>query len=216
MSHLGSPIMLSMAPGCARNQEILAKLILLAFSLRKMGQNISQQLLDLVNSGDGEVGEIFNSLDKDGSGGLDRKEWLNAAQAFHEAIREAAVTKVKAEVRDSFSAKANPMMGYLIGKMAATSVDLFEEEQQIDVNQWVDSLFSMADKDADGTISLEEFRVFMIEAAPALKKEHAIELRNAVADNMEQNDGCIDKTFSSKSIRVDSSGVSSDSIRKGN
>ena len=184
-----------------------------------MGQNVSKQLVELVNSGDGDVEQLFEALDKDGSGGLDRQEWLDTANAFHEAIREAAVTKVKGEVKESFSAKA-PMMKNLIGKMAAKSVDFFEEEHHVNLYQWVDDLFSVADKDKNETISLKEFRAFITEAAPALKVEHETELRNAVADNMEQNGGFIDKTLSSgstsKSIRVEISGVSPDSIREGN
>lgn len=50
-------------------------------------------------------------------------------------------------------------------------------------------MFSKADSNKDGTISFDEFISFLEKENKSLIVEHEKELRNAVADNMDKNQG---------------------------
>merc|ERR1711924_257594 len=83
----------------------------------------------------------------------------------------------------------------------------------------VDRMFEKADKDKSETVSLDEFRQFIKNDAQQERDAHAQELRDKVADNMEQHGGQIHKTVQAgnmtRSVDVEISGVDPDKIRAG-
>lgn len=98
---------------------------------------------------------------------------------------------MKADVRDSVSRHA-PMMKGMIGKMASQAVSLLAQENEVQRNSWVHDMFARADKDASGSLTFDEFARFFREDAREERSQREAQLREAVAENIDQHAGKID------------------------
>jgi len=161
--------------------------------------------------------KLFGSFDKDKSGSLDKAEWKLFGKYLWLADIKEATEDVKNEVREEFKSKA-PMMAGMMGAAASNATGLIAKGvQPSDVDKWVESMFVKADKDNSGSLSFEEFKIFLEHENKAEADAHKVKVRDAVASNIEQNQGSLNVTVKdgavTKSATVTVPGVDAEGIR---
>jgi Ca2+-binding EF-hand superfamily protein len=166
---------------------------------------------------DAALRKLFGQFDKDKSGSLDKEEWKLFGKYLWLADIKEATEDVKHEVREEFKSKA-PMMAGLMGSAASSATGLIAKGvQPSDVDKWIESLFARADKDNSGSLSYDEFKVFLEHENKAEADAHKAKLRDAVATNIEQNYGSLNVTVKdgavTKSATVTVDGVDTEAIR---
>lgn len=184
-----------------------------------MGNNVGKAIKELLDKPEGmvEAQKVFEKLDANKDGQLSLEEWTVASEALWEAIRGGAEERVRNDVRETVARHA-PVMKGLISKMAAQAVDLLADSSDPDHREWVQHMFVRADKDASGALSFEEFVRFFREDAQEERNRREAELRDAIATNIDQNNGRISVQVQdggvSKSVNVDVPGLAGDEIRQ--
>ena len=165
-----------------------------------------------------ELQSAFQQLDKDGNGSLDQEEFKLLGRYLYASNVDGATNEVREEVREEFQNKA-PFLAKLMGKAASSATDLLAKQiSPADVDEWIEKMFVVADKNGDSGISFEEFEDFLKTDAKHDKEARKASIRDAVADNMEANNGGLNVTVKegnvTKSVTVNVPGVSSSDIRK--
>lgn len=190
-----------------------------------MGASVTKQLVAILDEEGGpeDFQKVFRALDENHDGSLSHEEWHHASRAFHDAIRGKAIENVRNEVRDAFSEQA-PFMKKTMGKIAGHSVDVvapsvMQKDGAGDEMHWVEKMFLVADTNKDGQVSLAEFEAWLRGAALEERKKLEQGLRDALADNMEENAGAIHVSSrsggASSSVDVNIPGVTPERIRHG-
>jgi hypothetical protein len=128
-----------------------------------------------------------------------------------------ATEDVKNEVREEFKSKA-PMMAGMMGAAASSATGLIAKGvQPSDVDKWIEALFLKADKDTSGSLSYDEFKAFLEHENKSEADAHKVKVREAVASNIEQNQGSLNVTVKdgavTKSAAVTVPGVDTEAIR---
>ncbi len=183
-----------------------------------MGGSLGKQLADVVAHPDAleDAQKVFSALDKDKSGALSFTEWCDAVDVFWEAIRGTGEEHVRHELRAHVATHA-PIMKNMFGKLGAQAVTILAEENSEERRPWVERLFAQADKDKDNSVTFDEFMSFVRNEAAAEQRAREEQLRNLVADHVEQNYGDIwlnvERGSTSASVKVTGLNLHPESIR---
>lgn len=194
-----------------------------------MGASIAKQFRSLVSEDgkDEDYDQLFSALDQDKDNFVSLDEWMANAHGVWAGVRGAAERIVREEVATTYTSVCSAqernfdvVSGRAVGRAAAAAVAVIAAQLWVmgaeaeSEQPFARRMFAVADARKEGKLSHQDLKNWLSTTARTLQRESADQLRNAVADHVESNNGVLKVNSEGVTICVDIKGVHAEAIRR--